>query len=161
MRKTFANLLKKEIELNPNIIILTADLGYKLWDEIKEYHPSNFINVGSAEQLMIGMAIGMTYEKKIPICYSITPFLLARPFELLRNYVNRELAPVKLVGSGRGYEYDIDGFTHWAQDDETILSIFPYIKIFKPKNLDELDEIFNDFIYDEYPCYLSLSKQIL
>ena len=75
---------------NKNIFLLTGDLGYNLWDNIKIDFKDRFINAGSSEQLMMGMAIGLAMDGKIPIVYSITPFLLYRPFELIRNYVNHE-----------------------------------------------------------------------
>ena len=57
MRKAFANLLLEETKTNPNIVVLTGDLGYKMWDEYKEQFPCSFYNLGSAEQLMVGAAI--------------------------------------------------------------------------------------------------------
>lgn len=161
MRKTFADLLLNETKTNSNIVVLTGDLGYGMWDKYKEQSPSNFFNVGSAEQLMVGMAIGLSYVNKIPICYSITPFLLYRPFELIRNYVNYEKTPVKLVGSGRNKEYEHDGISHWADDDEAIMNAFTNIKIWKPNTLEELISGFKEFVYSDYPYYLNLSKQIL
>ena len=95
---------------------------------------------------------------KIPICYSITPFLLYRPFELIRNYINHENIPVKLVGSGRGKDYDHDGFTHWAEDDLKILDSFPNIQIYVPENIVELNNVFNEFLYNGRPSYLNLTR---
>ena len=60
MRKAFANLLLEETKTNPNIVVLTGDLGYKMWDEYKEQFPCSFYNLGSAEQLMIGAVIGLS-----------------------------------------------------------------------------------------------------
>ena len=82
----------------------------------------------SSEQLMIGLAVGMSMEKLLPVCYSITPFLLYRPFELIRNYINHENFNVKLVGGGRDQDYGYLGFSHWAEDDESIMSNFKNIK---------------------------------
>jgi len=161
MRRTFANLLVEETKHNSDIVVLTGDLGYKMWDDYRSQFPSNFYNLGSAEQLMIGTAIGLSYTQKIPICYSITPFLLYRPFELIRNYVNYEGTPLKLVGSGRNKEYEHDGISHWADDDEEIIKIFSNIKIWKPNTLEELTKGFKEFIYSSSPYYLNLSKQIL
>ena len=66
---------------NEDIVVLTGDLGYGLWDKIRIDYPDRFWNVGSSEQLMMGMASGMAMDGKIPFVYSITPFLLYRPFE--------------------------------------------------------------------------------
>ncbi len=105
MRKYFSELLYNEMAVNPDIVLLTGDLGYGLWNKIRLDFKSRFYNVGSSEQLMLGMASGMAMEGKIPIVYSITPFLLYRPFEFIRNYVDHEKLPVKLVGGGRDKDY--------------------------------------------------------
>jgi transketolase C-terminal domain/subunit len=54
---------------------------------------------------MMGTAVGMAMEGKIPIVYSITPFAIYRPFELIRNYLSHEQIPVKIVGGGRDKQY--------------------------------------------------------
>jgi len=160
MRKTFANLILEETKINPNIVVLTGDLGYKVWDEYKENFPNNFYNVGSAEQLMIGTAIGLSYTNKIPICYSITPFLLYRPLELIKNYINHENVPIKLVGSGRNKEYKDDGISHWAEEDKEIMKVFINIITWIPNSIEELEKFYKEFLYSESPIYLNLSKKI-
>jgi transketolase len=158
MRKRFTELLPQYIEKDKNIFFLTADLGFRLWDTIETNSPDNFIKMGASEQLMIGAAVGLAYDGKIPICYSISTFLINRPFEWIRNYVNYENLPVKLVGSGRDKDYPHDGKTHWADDDEQILSPFTNIKILKPQSEKELEYMFDEFIYSPYPIYLNLKR---
>lgn len=158
MRKTFANLIYDKMKADDRIVIITADLGYMMWDNIKLDFPDRFYNCGSAEQLMVLMGVGMTYENKIPLCYSITPFLLYRPFEFLRNYVNYENIAVKLVGAGRNKDYSHDGISHWADDDEVVLSSLPNIQIFKPLSEYELVDQFPDFLYSSKPAYLNLIR---
>jgi len=156
MRKEFASMLHSEMSQNENIILLTGDLGYGMWDKIKIDYPDRFYNTLSAEQLMLGTAIGIAMEGRIPIVYSITPFAIYRPFELIRNYLNHENIPVKIVGGGRDKEYGYLGFSHWAEEDIDILSNFKNLALFKPKEFT--NEIFNDFIYNNKPSYLNLSR---
>ena len=157
MRKEFARCLLEEMKQNEKIIIITADIGYGILDEIRNIFDKRVINVGSCEMLMIGVAIGLSYEGYLPICYTITPFLLYRPFEMIRNYINYENLNVRLVGSGRDKDYSHDGITHWAEDDlEIVSNCFKNIKIYKPDILT--NEIFNDFISQINPCYLNLKR---
>lgn len=158
MRRLFADLLYKEMQKNQDIILLTGDLGYKLWDRIKNEFPDRYINPGSAEQLMVGMAVGLALEGKIPVIYSITPFLLYRPFEIIRNYANHEQIPIKLVGGGRNRDYGVAGYTHWAEEDSLIMKALPNIKTHHPDTDNELQSLFHDFIYDKKPNYLNLRK---
>ena len=160
MRKSFAKLLYNEMLSNPDIYLISSDLGYGMFDDIKRDFPERFINPGAAEQLMIGLAIGLTCEKKIAVCYSITPFILCRPYELLRTYINYEKIPVKLVGGGRNKDYAHDGISHWACDDQDILGTLSNIDTFFPDDLKELNEDFNEFLYKSKPSFLSLSKRI-
>jgi len=90
MRPYFAECLHKEMKKNKDIYVLTSDLGYGMWDKIRKDYADRFINVGAAEQALIGISIGLALSGKIPVAYSITSFLLYRPFETIRNYVDYE-----------------------------------------------------------------------
>ena len=159
MRKNFSTLLYNEMSKNSNIVLLTGDLGYGLWDKIRLDFSSQFYNVGSAEQLMIGAAVGLAMEGKIPVVYSITPFLLYRPFELIRNYLDHEKIPVKLVGGGRDKDYGYLGFSHWAEDDKKIMKCFSNIRQHHPESKEQLEGLFDRFINDKRPEYLNLKRK--
>jgi len=139
--------------------MITADLGYGILDRVRETHPAATYNVGAAEQLMLGVAIGIAQEGLIPVCYSMSSFVLYRPFEFIRNYLNHEGTNVKLVGSGRDQDYEHDGISHWAHDDEAVLASVPRVKIYKPANIDELVEQFPEFINTVGPAYLNLKRK--
>lgn len=160
MRKECAQLLLDEMSVNDRIRVVTADLGFGILDHIRNAYPDRFYNVGAAEQLMIGVGIGMAEEGLIPVCYSMSSFLLYRPFEFLRNYVNYEQIPVKLLGSGRDKDYSHDGITHWAHDDEEVLSSLPNIEVYKPLGLEELEIDFKDWIDSTKPAYLNLTRKL-
>ena len=159
MRNTFAKLLHNEMYLNTNLRLITADLGYGILDNIKRDHWEVFYNVGAAEQLMAGVAVGMAQEGLTPVCYSMSSFVLYRPFEILRNYLNHEGSNVKLVGSGRDQDYEHDGISHWAHDDEAVLASLPNIKIYKPTDIEELNTMFPEFINSAGPAYLNLKRK--
>ena len=156
MRKEFVSLLHLEMSLNENIILLTGDLGYGLWDKIKIDYPDRFFNTLSSEQLMMGLASGLAMDGKIPIVYSITPFAIYRPFEFIRNYLHHERIPVKILGGGRNKDYGYLGFSHWAEEDIDVLSVLNNIKLYKPKEFTI--DIFKEFLYNTFPSYLNLSK---
>jgi transketolase len=136
--------------------VITGDLGYGILDPIRNDFPDRFINVGSAEMLMIGVAVGLAYSGYTPVCYSITPFLLYRPFEMIRNYIDYENISIKLVGSGRDHDYSHDGITHWGDDDLTVLKCFSNIKCYKPSTLTK--EISENFLNSTSPAYINLRR---
>tara|TARA_A100001011_G_C14289955_1_gene835668 strand:+ start:1476 stop:1958 length:483 start_codon:yes stop_codon:yes gene_type:complete len=158
IRKTFLDLLLEEMSVNSDIYLITADLGWKQIDDHKDRFPERVINVGAAEQLMVGVGVGLALEKKIPVLYTMTPFLLYRPFEFIRNFLERESIPVKLLGIGRDKDYDWLGFTHWAHDDKIHLEGFKNIEKMWPKDESETTKIFKDFMYSDKPSYVSLKR---
>ena len=157
-RRVFADELQKQMIANEKIIVLTADLGYKMWDQISNLFPDRFINVGASEQALRAISVGLAIENKIPVAFSITPFLLYRPFEIIRNYIDREIIPVKMIASGRDKDYLHDGFSHWAEEDKKILAVFKNIKAYWPENIKEIPGLVNEMINDNNPWYLNLKR---
>ena len=158
MRNTFANELYKHMEKNVDIFLLTGDLGYHVFDDIKKDFPDRFLNVGAAEQAMMDIAIGLSLEGKIPFVYSITPFLIYRPFESLRTYIDHEKLNVKLVGSGRDADYAHDGFSHNASDVWAILSQLPSIIQYYPIDKAQIPDLVSAMLEKKGPEFLSLKR---
>lgn len=158
MRKTFANELLTRAKKDKNIVLITMDLGYFLWDEFREQLPEQFFNVGSSEQAGMGIAVGMALEGRTVFVYSITPFLLFRAAETIRNYVNKESIPCKLIGSGRSDDYKHDGWSHHAGDDYKLLECFENINCRWPDSEDEIEGIVDEMINNPKPYYLNLKR---
>lgn len=156
MRAEFFTYLHRQMAARPALRLLTADIGYGLMDRIRLDYPARFVDVGAAEQLMIGAATGMALSGLRPVCYSITPFLVYRPFEWLRNFLHHDRARVKLVGGGRDRDYGHLGFTHWAEDVPRALAALPGIEIFAPD--EATDTVFEEFLEWNGPAFLSLKK---
>lgn len=147
MRKTFADEISKY-----DVTVLTADLGFGLWSE-----KNKVINVGSSECSMVGAAIGYALEGKRAVCYSITPFLLYRPFEWIR-YINHHKIPTILVGSGRGDNYKHDGASHHVFEDREIMSVMKNIKSFWPETKEEIPSLVDKIINSNKPTYINLKR---
>ena len=158
MRRCFADALHQKMRGDRRIWVVTADLGYKMWDPIRRDFAGRFLNVGAAEQAMLGMCVGLATEGKIPFAYSITTFLLYRPFETIRNYLDRDRLPVKLVGSGRGRDYHHDGFSHWAEEDRAVMRVFGNIRSRWPETHQEIPALVEEMIEQPFPYYINLRK---
>lgn len=158
MRKEFAKALHKEMKKNENIYLLTADLGFKLWDEIKKDFPDRFVNCGASEMAMIGMAVGLALKGKIPFCYSITPFLIYRPFETIKIYLDGEKIPVILVGSGRDKDYSHDGPSHDATGVRKTLDTMPNIIQYWPETKIGTINAIKDAMKYKEPSFISLKR---
>ena len=158
MRRDFANLLHTEMSTNPDIYLITGDLGYGLWDKVKDDYPDRFFNVGSSEMAMMGMAIGLAMDGKIPYVYSITPFAIYRPFEMIRNYLDHENTPVNIIGGGRDKDYGYLGFSHWSNDDKRIMSVFDNVKSFYPEDTVDLNTAMSYSLSKKHPTYINLKR---
>lgn len=158
MRAHFAHAVHKEMKRNTKIWIIVNDLGYKMWDKVRADFADRFINCGAAEQAMMGMAVGLALSGKIPIVYSITTFLLYRPFETIRNYIHHEKIPVILVGGGRKKDYEHDGISHWVFEDKEIMKILSNVKSVWPQTNDEIHALVNKIIKSNLPWYINLKR---
>lgn len=143
----------------PNIYALTADLGYLGFDKIRDDFPDRFLNTGASEQSLLDIAVGLALAGKTPICYSITPFLLFRPMETIRNYINNEKIPVILLGSGRGNEYHVDGWSHFCGDDKVFMERFTNIYSYWPETTEDMKYLLKDAIVNKKPTYINLTKE--
>jgi transketolase len=158
MRKLFAEMLFNEMASNEDIYLITGDLGYGLWDQVRDTYPDRFYNVGSSEMAMMGMGIGLAMDGKIPYIYSITPFAIYRPFEMIRNYLDHENIPVNIIGGGRDKEYGYLGFSHWAHDDKRIMGVFDNLITLHPDTEEELETAFAVSLSKEKPIYINLKR---
>ena len=157
MRKEFAAALYDFMSENSDAYLITGDLGFGLWDKIRNTYIDRFYNVGSSEMVMMGTAIGLAMENKIPFVYSITPFAIYRPFEMIRNYLDHEQIPVHIVGGGRDKDYGYLGFSHWSHDDKRIMSVFDNIKMFHPESTDEFKNYF-EYLKQNRSTYINLKR---
>lgn len=158
MRAEFAREIHKRMAAEENIFVITGDLGYRVWDQIRKDFPDRFVNVGAAEQALVGISVGLALKGKIPFVYSITPFLLYRPFETIRNYLNHEEIPVRLVGSGRDRDYFHDGFSHWSQEDRMVMAIMKNIRSRWPETTDEIPQLVDEMVRINKPWYINLKR---
>jgi transketolase len=142
------------------VALLLGDVGYGVFDKVREKFPGWVINCGAAEHTMLAMAVGMAIEKRmIVFAYTITPFLLWRGAEVIRNYIHHEEIPVKLVGSGRWREYEKDGYSHCCLEDIDLLrDLFYNIETYRPQKKEDIPKMFQDMVTNGKPSYMNLSR---
>src|SRR5436190_21477303 len=114
MRAAFARTLGELAAEDERVVLLTADLGFMVWEPFAERFPDRFFNVGVAEQNMLGMATGLAESGFVPFAYSIATFASMRAYEFFRNGAALHGFPVRLVGVGAAFDYGLNGITHYA-----------------------------------------------
>ena len=161
IRGWFGRALYFEMQKNEDIFLVTADLGYKLWDFHQRDFPDRFYNVGASECCAVGAGVGLALSGKIPFVFSITTFLLYRPFEWIRNYINHEQIPVRLIGSGLDDDYKHDGFSH---QPSLIPEVIDYFKVFAnietyfPKDRRRIPQLVHRMIETDAPAFMCLRR---
>lgn len=158
MRIAFVNALIEEARKNKNIILLTADLGFSVFEEYMKFFPRQYINVGISEQNMTGVAAGLAMEGKLPIMYSIVPFVTMRNFEQIRNDICYQNLNVKIVGVGAGFSYGPYAHTHHGLEDIGILRTLANLTIVCPGDPLEVKLATYAAIKHKGPVYMRLGK---
>ena len=158
MRGWFAYELYQQMKKDKDIWLICLDLGYKIFDAHFKDFPNRCINPGAAEQAGMGITVGLALEGKKPFIYSITPFLLWRPAETIRLYINHEKIPVRLVASGRKDDYKHDGFSHFAGDDKNLLDCFKNIFCAWPETKEQIPDLVEAMVDSNKPWYLNLKR---
>ena len=161
MRGYFAGYLYNAMIDDPTIHLVVGDLGYGIFDKIRDDFPDRFLNTGASEQAAAGICVGLALENRKPFFYSITTFLLYRCFETIRNYINHEKIPVRLVGSGRDKDYAHDGFSHWSEDTFDLFDrspVFCNIWNYWPDTKEEIPELVKKMVKLDKPQFISLRR---
>ena len=132
MRDHFIQRLGELVLQDPDILLITGDLGFGVFNDFRENYPANFINVGVAEQQMTGLATGLALEGKTTFTYSIGNFATLRCLEQIRNDAAYHGANVNVVCIGGGFSYGALGISHHATEDLAILRSIPDITVVAP-----------------------------
>lgn len=157
-RGQFINKLKEYAKKDPNIFMMTADLGFKLFDNFKEECPEQFMNIGVAEANMMAVGAGMALCGKNVFVYSMVPFVTSRAHDQIRVDVSGHNLPVKIVGVGAGVGYGLEGMTHLALDDISWMRSLPNMSIVCPADTFEMDALLPTIIEAKHPVYVRLIK---
>src|SRR5256885_14985429 len=141
MRNTFSEALYKAATENPDVYIVVADISPAgSMAKFSQQYPERFINVGVAEQSMIGICAGLALKGCQPFAYTIATFSLYRPFEMVRDDLCYQNLPVTVVGMGSGVIYSTLGGTHHTQEDIAIAGALPNMQIIAPCDPAECTE---------------------
>lgn len=144
MRVILFEHIKKAIAEGPDIFFLTGDVGFNLVESMFEQFPDRAMNIGVAEQNLVGVAAGLCNLGFKPICYSYTNFLAERSFEQIRDDIClHNYAPI-FLGTTTGFDNGILGPTHLALDDMAGLKALPNLRIYSPSTAESMGLIIKE-----------------
>jgi transketolase len=160
MRNTFIKSLTKLAEEDPDIVLLTGDLGFGVFEEFEAKFPGQYFNVGIAEQNMMGLAVGLSREGKKVVTYSIGNFSTLRCLEQIRNDACYHNANIIIVSNGGGFSYGALGMSHHTTEDLAIMRALPGMTVVAPCTQSEVDNATKSLIKRGGVSYLRLDKTI-
>lgn len=159
MRNAFAKEVTELAKFDKRVVLLSGDIGNKLFDDFKKVDSDRFYNCGIAEANMMGVAAGMALSGFRPIIYTITPFTTTRCFEQIRVDVCYHQAPVIIVGTGSGLSYAELGPTHHSLEDLAILRTLPGLCVLAPCDAIEMRLVLRAALQQSHPVYIRIGKK--
>lgn len=159
MRNAFADELTKLGNEDPRLVMLSGDIGNRLFDKFRAAHPDRFINCGVAEQNMTGLAAGLAMSGLRPVTYTITPFVTTRCLEQIRTDAAYHDVPVTIVSVGAGLAYAGLGPTHHACEDISFLRSIPNMVVIAPADAWEVRAALRAVMKQDRPAYIRMGKK--
>jgi len=158
MRGDYFKFLTEAMRKDEKIFFLMGDTGFNLVEPLFEEFPDRTLNVGIAEQNLIGIAAGLCNMGFKPVCYAISQFLIQRSYEQVRNDLCYHDYPVTLVGTSTGLDNGALWATHYVVDDIGCLKTLPNIHIYSPSSVESMREIFDETMSLSHPSYIRITK---
>ena len=159
MRNEFAAELSAIAAEDERVVLLSGDIGNRLFDKYKASFPDRFYNCGVAEANMMSVAAGMAMSGLRPITYTITPFTTTRCLEQIRVDVCYHKAPVIIVGVGAGLSYAGNGATHHSCEDIALLRMLPNMTVICPGDAWEVRAAMRACLQQDGPAYIRMGKK--
>jgi transketolase len=159
MRNAFARQITELAQRDERVVLLSGDIGNRLFDDLKVKCPDRFFNCGVAEANMIGMAAGMAMSGLRPVCYTITPFITYRCMEQIRVDVCYHHVPVVIVGTGAGLSYASLGATHHSCEEMGMLRLLPGLAVVAPADAMEVRGALKAALNHPHPVYIRIGKK--
>lgn len=158
MRNTAVKELTRLAKKDKNLMLLTGDLGYGVFENFEKKFPKQFLNVGVAEQNMAMIAAGLSLEGKKVFIYSIGNFPTLRALEQIRNDICYHNLNVTIISMGAGFSYGQLGMSHHATEDLSIMRALPNMTIVSPSTVEDVTYGVRALYALKSPSYIRLDK---
>jgi transketolase len=150
---TYEEKLRELATQIPELVVLTAENRAPMRNLALELG-ERFVDVGIAEQTLIGAAAGLALRGRVPVVHAFSSFLTMRAFEFIRTDIGVGALPVKLLGAMSGFLSEANGPTHQALEDISLMRGIPGMKVVCPADAEELVRAFPAVVADRSPFYV-------
>lgn len=158
MRDAFSKTLVKLAKADSNVLLITGDHGYALFDEFRRECPRQYINAGIAEQNMVGVAAGLARLGFRPFVYGLSAFVPVRVVEQIKLDVAHDNLPVVFIGDGAGFVYSHLGTSHQSTEDIACTRSIPNLAILSPSDRFEVEACMEAAYEAKAPVYFRMGK---
>lgn len=158
MKQAFIDTLTNLMEKNHDIVVITADMGFSVFEDIQKRFPKRFFNTGITEQASTSFAAGMALSGYKVYFYAQAPFITMRCFEQVRLDIAYNFLDVKLIGSNAGFSLNQYGVSHFGLEDVALMKTLPNMTIFTPADPIEMKEVMNKSYKITGPVYIRMTK---
>jgi transketolase len=158
MRAVFFEKLREVFDRDPRLFFLTGDTGFNLVEPLFQAAPDRALNVGVAEQNLVGVAAGLCNAGFIPVCYAITNFLVHRCLEQMRNDICLHGYKVIFAGTSTGYDNGALGATHHMVDDIGCLKVLPNLNLYSPSSRQSMGAVFEEVLGGSASAFIRITK---
>jgi transketolase len=157
MRQQMVKTLEELIVYDERLVVVLAEISYSLFNKHNTALAKRILNLGIMEQSMVSVAAGVAMEGFIPVVHSITPFLVERPFEQIKDDFCYQQLGGNFISTGASYDYSEEGMTHHGSGDVQILRSLPGMQIVVPGTAGEFDTLFRESYANGFPTYYRLT----
>ena len=158
-RQSYGEELAKLGEENENIVVLDADLSTATKTELfAEKFPDRFIDVGIAEQNLMGISAGLSTFGKIPYASTFAVFAAGRAYEQIRNSIAYPKLNVKICATHAGVTVGEDGATHQMLEDLGLMRGLPNMTVICPSDDIQTKWAVREIAKINGPVYLRLCR---
>ena len=158
MRTFFCERIVAEAARNPKLVVVSGDWGFRRFGAL-ELNPKQYVNCGTAEQSMVGVAAGLAIQGFLPVVATHTPFLVERAFEQVKLDVCQQRLKVILMGYS---DYPNAGPTHQDDVSRAVMPAFQErthaLMVFTPTTKAELDAAVDAALFQNMPSLFMLKK---
>lgn len=158
MRAAFSDALVRLAKADSNVLLLTGDHGYALFDHFRRECPSQYINAGIAEQNMMGVAAGLARTGFRPFVYGLSAFIPVRVVEQIKLDIAHDKLPVVVIGDGAGFVYSHLGTSHQSTEDIACTRAIPDLSVLSPADRFEMFACMEHAYQVKAPVYLRMGK---
>jgi transketolase len=158
MKTAFIKTITSLMENHKDMVIVTADMGFSVFEDIQKRFPDRFFNTGITEQASVSFAAGMALSGYTVYFYAQAAFSTMRCFEQVRLDVAYNHLNVKIIGTNAGFSLNQLGASHFSVEDVALMRLLPDMTVFTPGDPSEMELAMNKSYEIDGPTYLRFTK---